>query len=154
MSTGQLQSESLGVVETDVFAPIRPDFADFDTPVRDSFRWNNILDTLQIPLGQEVALYAFRSEERADVDHHILAALDEKALLAAEESEGFIYYRPNKGLSYCLWESTVTAEAATSLPAHREAAQYAVQAYEKWSLNCWMIGRSGTSSEVSFAQLR
>lgn len=138
----------------DVFEPIRPDYADFDVDVRDSFPWNEIFDCLNIPPKQQVVLFAFRSKKLPGADIHKLAMLDEKALLAAEGSPGFIHYKPLDGLSYCLWESQEAAEAATSVEAHRDAAKYAVHAYERWSLNCWAVGKSSITGQVEFAQIR
>ena len=133
-----------------VFDPIRPDFADFDVEVENSFRWAIILDHLGVPVNKYVALYAFRSVIGTDANMELLQSLDEKALLAAEDAKGFIHYEPHLGLSYCLWQSTADAFAATSGPEHREAAKQAATAYERWELQSWMIANTGISNHVNF----
>ena len=138
------------IIATDIFQPIRPDFADFSVPVADSFKWGEILQAKQVPVGRFVALYAFRSMRRDGANGDLLQQLDEKALIAAEEAPGFIHYQPYPGLSYCLWESSTLARAAVGSPAHREAARYANEAYEKYELQSWLIGRLTIGTQVEF----
>jgi hypothetical protein len=144
---------SLGALDTrenPVFLPHRPDYADFDVDVRSSLDWHGILQELGVPVGKYVALFAFRSEKRADADTDMLAQLDEKALIAAEEANGFIHYQPIEGLSYCLWETPEDAAAAIMTPAHREAAAYVNKAYERWHLCQYLVARTATQGEVEF----
>ena len=141
---------ALSVISYDnIFMPIRPDYADIHVDVRESFRWPEIF-ARKVKVGKEVALYAFRSVPLPNVDTAILAAFDEKALLAAKGAEGFIHYEPVPHLSYCLWDSTELARRATSATAHREAAAYAVQAYSDWQLLCWEAVQPTAGSPVEF----
>lgn len=141
---------SLHTVSNEIFLPTRPDYADFNVPVESSLRMADILQCLKIATNQQVALYAFRSIERANVDSQVLEALDVKALLAAVESPGFIHYQPIKGLSYCLWQTHADARVATSAPAHREAARYAQIAYEDFKLLSWNVARTAVPGIVNF----
>jgi hypothetical protein len=125
-----------------VFSPIRADYADFDVPVADSFAWDKILDTLNIPVGAEIYLYAFRSNKKPGVDEVKLENLDKVALGAAEESGGLVIYRPNPDLSYCGWNRVEDAELATSGKKHREAAAFADEAYARYRLLRWRIART------------
>ncbi|MBA2279483.1 hypothetical protein H0V99_03545 [Candidatus Saccharibacteria bacterium] len=135
-----------------VFDPIRPDYADFSIDVGDSFNWPGILSNLEIKIGKQVAFYAFRSELKPDADPAVLAALDEKALIAAENANGFIYYQPLNRLSFCLWESTLDAKVATSSPEHREAAKYVDKAYKRWELVRRMVARTAVN-QVEFTEV-
>lgn len=135
-----------------LFKPIRPDFADFRVPVKDSFRWGRILRALDIPIGRFVALYAFRSIKNPGVDEEKLEALDKNALGAAEQAPGFIHYETNSGLSYCLWDSSTQAKAAIGSQEHREAAAYAEEAYERWNLQHWLIGSLTIGDRVEFVE--
>jgi len=134
----------------EVFKPTRPDYADFDVDVEDSFRWADILERVAVPVGIVVVRYVFRSEENPDVDPKVLAELDEKAFFAAEGAGGLILYEPYDGLSYCFWESVEQAEAATSGIEHREAAKYAAIAYKTWSLLRHRIARTTEGGIVFF----
>ena len=134
----------------ELFLPIRPDYADFDVPVQLSFRWADILQQLRVMPYQQVALFAFRSIQKADVDQHILHMLDEGALLAAKEAPGFIHYQSSEGLSYCLWQTHADARAAISAPAHLQAAEYAPQAYERYELQSWLVARTAIPGNVEF----
>jgi len=127
--------------ELSVFAPIREDYADFKVPVTESFEWNGILAALKMPPGRFAVLYAFRSVLEPGVDEEKLEALDKLALGAAEDVTGFMHYETNPGLSYCIWEGSMIAAEAVRSSAHRDAAAYASEAYAKWELQSWLVGR-------------
>lgn len=144
--------ETLGSGNLEILNPIRPDYANFDVDVTDSFDWAKIFEALNIPTEKSVVIYVFRGIEREDVEPEVLEGFDKRALLAAEDAKGFIHYQPNVGLSYCIWESTDDAQAATNSPEHRAAAMYAPRAYERWELRCWDASMS-LPGNVEFVHL-
>jgi hypothetical protein len=82
----------------------------------------------------------------------VLEALDDSALLAAKEADGFIHYQANPGLSYCIWASRAHARAATGSPEHRQAAALAETAYKKYELQSWLVARTALSGRVDFIE--
>lgn len=84
----------------------------------------------------------------------MLAKLDEGALIAARDAEGFIHYQTFNGLSYCYWESLEQARVATSSPEHREAARHALEAYEEFQLLLYRIARPAVGNVVQISERR
>lgn len=136
---------------TEVFYPRLQKYADFTIPVEKIFDLNGHLVHIGVPRGEDVFGFFFRSRLRPDVDPETLLALDEKALIAAENTEGFIHYQPFDGLSYCYWASPEQARVATSSPEHREAAKYAREAYEEYQLILYKIARPAVGNVVNIS---
>jgi len=149
-----VSTEELVLPVNELYLPIRPDYADFNVDVNQGFNWEGIYGVHRIPIGSDDVTFTFRSQERQGVDKDLLRKLDVEALLAAEGAEGFRVYQPFEAFSYCIWGSQELARAGISSKAHRNAAQYADQAYERWELNCWKAGKSALTGNFELIKIR
>jgi hypothetical protein len=108
---------------------------------------------LNLPIGKFAALFTFRSIANPNIDLEKLQILDEGALLAAGDADGFIFYEANPGFSFCIWESTAKAASGIKSERHREAAAYAKEAYLDYKLERWLIGRLSVNSQAELIKL-
>lgn len=119
----------------DQVAPVSDRYASLS--VADAFTWEACAD--EVGPG-EWYMVAFRSLRRADADEMRLTAYDDWAHAEAMDASGFVHYfkGPTQGdgrcMSFCLWDSRAEARAASSRPAHMEAAALTHEAYAQYTL--------------------
>jgi hypothetical protein len=115
-------------------------------PIREGFNWPDFLADVG---SGEWYLVVFRSKHRGDADKILLYEQDERALLAARRSPGFVYYfagAPDSDgfcMSFCLWHDQQCAQLASRHQAHQMAQGLAPQMYEYFTLERYRVHKSG-----------
>ncbi len=121
-------------------SPINPDYVTL--PIEEGFDWSCRLGGARF---ERLYLVVFRSVRRASADLQLLKEHDDRAYETALRAGGLLRYFKGEAderrecLSFCLWESSEQAVAASGGASHRAAARLTGEMYESYDLERYVL---------------
>ena len=136
-------AEDAALFATVPFHRLVPARAGYQTlPIQEGFNWSYTLEPL---VSGRWHLIVFRSQRKAGVDDSLLTTHDDLAFAEAMASGGLLRYykgatdRNGRCLSLCVWQTRRHALAATRRPEHRVAANLAMQFYDSYDVERYVL---------------
>ena len=127
-------------------SPINPDYVTL--PIEEGFDWSCRLGGTRF---EGLYLVVFRSVRRASADLQLLKEHDDRAYETALRAGGLLRYFKGEAderrecLSFCLWESSEQAVAASGGASHRAAARLTGEMYESYDLERYVLTQVHTA---------